>query len=469
MLSTPLLWIFLPLLLGAVAGLLHRRTTLSVILTSGGALALTLLAAFFPEDLTLRIGSVSLAFQESIRILGRRITVVSEMLPFVALMFGLTGLWALSSVIPGVPGLFRPISLAFAALLIAALGVEPFLYAALLIQTAVLVMIPVLSPPGQEAKRGVLRYLSLQTLAMPFILLAGWLLAGVEVLPAESVLVNQTAITLGLGFALWLAVFPFHSWVPMICEEASPLVTSFLLFFLPTTILIFGLNFIDRYAWLRESERLTEILQTMGALMVVVGGTWTAFQTNLKRAFGYAALTETGFSILAVGLQPENGLSWLLMLIPARAMGFWLWGYTLSILETRSDSMALRGVLGFFRRYPILSSGLLLAQLSIAGFPLLASFPVKIALMSALSETAPATGLWTFLGGLGLFLFTIRLLGFLVTSPADRPEGSWAVQEKLYESHPVLLMGVLLLLLGLFPQTFLTILQGILTAFSFLR
>ena len=242
-LSTPIIWIILPLVVAAVCLVLNKRRVFGIILTSVTAFALALLAAFFPEELVLSIGPLTLAFEESLGILGRQITVAYEMLPFIAFIFGMLGLWGFSSNLPGGPSTFHPIGLIITASLTAAMGVEPFLYAALLIETAVLVSIPMLASAEQESHRGILRYLSLMTIAMPLILIAGWLLTGVVILPPESPLIGQTAMLLGLGFALWLAVFPFHSWVPMVSQGSHPTVVSFLLFILPTTILVFGLNF----------------------------------------------------------------------------------------------------------------------------------------------------------------------------------------------------------------------------------
>jgi NADH:ubiquinone oxidoreductase subunit 2 (subunit N) len=468
-LSTPILWVILPMGIAAIVGVFYNRYIFSIILTSVTAFALSMLALFFPENMTLSLGPLNLVFVESLAILGRQITIAYEMLPFITLIFFMNGLWALSSGISSVPKTFRPVSLVMTSLLTAALGVEPFLYAALLIETAVLVSIPMLSPLGQQPHAGVLRFLSLQTLALPFILLAGRLLTGVEALPPDSPLVFQSALMLGLGFGLWLAIFPFHSWVPMVSQRGNPLVTSFLLFIMPTTILLFSLNFIDRYTFLRESQGLYETLRVIGTIMIVIGGIWSAFQDNLKRAFGFAVLTETGFSLLAIGLISQGGLNWMLLLFPVRALSFWLWGYVLTLIEGHTGSLVLKGVKGFGRRYPVLSVGLLLAQLSVAGLPLLAEFPIKISLITAAFETSTPIGVLSFLGNLGVFLFTVRLLAFLVTpEDADFPT-RWSFTEETHEYLPVLIMILALLALGLFPHTFLSGIIQTLTAFSQLQ
>ncbi len=390
-------------------------------------------------------------------------------MPFISLIFFINGLWTLASGIPGVPLTFRPASLVITALVTAALGVEPFLYAALLIETAVLVSIPMLSPLGKAPHPGILRYLTLQTLAMPFILLAGWLLTGVEALPPDSPLVVQSALLLGLGIALWLAVFPFHSWVPMLSERSNPMVIGFLQFIIPSVVILFSLNFINRYTFLRESEGLYQTLRTIGTIMIVIGGGWTAFQKDLKRAFGFSTLTETGFSLLAVGLANQGGLDWMILLMPARALGYWLWSYILTRLESHSGSLELGSIKGFARRYPILSIGLILAQLSVAGLPLLAEFPFKIRLLTSALGESTALGVWGFLGSLGLFLFSLRLLANLVTPDDLEAPNHWEIQEQRREFIPVLLMIGALLVLGIFPQIFLSNILQTLTAFSQLR
>ena len=465
-LSTPILWVLLPLGVSLIALAAFNRKRFSITLTAITSFALSLLAYVFPESMELAIGPLNLSFTESLGILGREITLRYEILPFITLIYFVTGLWALVSGAKGVSRIFRPTSLAVTALLTAALGVQPFLYAALLIETAVLVSIPMLSPLGKAPHPGILRYLTIQTLAMPFILLAGWLLSGVEALPPESPLILQSALILGLGIALWLAVFPFHTWVPMVFESSNPLVTGFLQFMIPAVVMVFGLNFINRYTFLRESNGLYQILQIIGVIMIALGGVWTAVQKNLKRAFGFSTLVETGFSLLAVGLANEGGLVWLMTLMPARALSYWLWGLILTLIEDHLGTADLAHVEGFARRFPILSIGLLLAQLSVAGMPLLAEFPTKLSLLTAAFNTSPILGIWGFIGALGLFLFTLRLLIHLVTPlPEDEPK-QWLVSEHRSEFIPVLSMVVILLIMGIFPKALLADIIQTLTAFS---
>ena len=59
--------------------------------------------------------------------------------------------------------------------------------------------------------------------------------------------------------------------------------------------------------------------------MVVTGGLWAAFQHHLGRIMAYGSIAETGFSLIALSLDPRVGIPILFLLIPARALGLAVW------------------------------------------------------------------------------------------------------------------------------------------------
>lgn len=462
--SAPLLWVALPIVMAVIVALLEKRKKLSIILASGTALFLGGFAQFFPGEQTLDIGPLLIVFQDELGFFGRQIILSRDIYPFIALLFLMTGLWNLASGLSGVPSVFRPISLTMTALLTASLGVKPFLYAALIMEVAILLSIPMLSPQGKKPAAGVQRYLLFQTLAVPFILMAGWLLTGVETLPPESPRILQATLLLGLGLALWLAVFPFHSWVPMLTQKSSPLASSFLLFVLPSTLTIFSLNFLDRYAFLRESALLFEALRVIGVIMIVLGGIWSAVQSDLKRVLGYAALSEIGFSLLAIGLASEGGLIWMVTMIPVRGLSFWFWGIMLSRIEGKVADTTVQRLPGFARQFPALSIGLLIAQLNMAGLPLLAQFPIKLQLLTTALRANQWIGILTFMGSLGLFLFTLRLLAVMMAASTE--ELVRKPSETAFQVGSMVLIVAALVLIGLFPGVFLSGFSKIISTFT---
>jgi NADH:ubiquinone oxidoreductase subunit 4 (subunit M) len=280
--------------------------------------------------------------------------------------------------------------------------------------------------------------------------MAGWMLAGVESSPGDLALSLQSATMLGMGFAFLLAVFPLYSWIPLIAEESSPFVAGFLLWSLPTVTIIFGMGFLDRYTWLRTSPEFTNALTLGGVLMVVTGGLWCAFQNHLGRMMGYAAIAETGFVMLALGLQPSStSLEVVFLHLIPRGLGLAIWALGLSILKEKLGSLDLGALQGIMRAYPVAAGSLILAQLSSVGYPLLAGFPARLALGEGLAQQSLGLAFWLLVGLLGLLIATIRTLAVVVRVPEETP---WAWNESRLQT---IMLGVgvtALFLLGLFPQ-----------------
>ena len=446
--SAPFLWIFLPLILAGILLLLHNQKLIALIACIF-TLLLTLAAWLLPIDTAITIGNWSFKLASSFEILGRHLVLGSADLSLLALIYGSAIVWF--AVAPALKTSRRliPLGLAITALLVAALAVEPFLYAALLIEMAVLLSVPLLSAPGQRPGKGLIRFLIFQTLGMPFILFSGWLLAGIEANPGDLGLVQQAAILIGLGFAFVLAVFPFYSWIPLLTEEALPYTVGFILWMFPTVTLFFGLGFLDHYTWLRDAPALGSVLTSVGVLMIVSGGILAAFQKHLGRIMGYAVIMETGSSILALSLEGTVGLKIFLMFFVPRTLSLVVWALALSILKEHFPTLNMSAIKGQVRAWPFATSGLVLANLALAGMPLLAGFPPHQAIWDGLASKSLAVVIWVLIGNLGLIFSAVRvMLAF-----AAAPEGAKWESRETGAQRNLLAIGILaLLLLGLFPQ-----------------
>ena len=189
--SSPLIWVIIPLIFAGILILTSSRRVLTCVLGAIIALLLAGLAVIFPESFIIKTGITPQEVSDTFLILGRSLQISYENLPFVSILYFFTAAWIVGSGWFKLSKFFPSIALSISALLIAALSVEPFLYAALLIEIIVLLTIPLLSPSNEKTSKGVLRYLVFQSLAVPFILIAGWLLTGIESAPANSPLTMQ--------------------------------------------------------------------------------------------------------------------------------------------------------------------------------------------------------------------------------------------------------------------------------------
>lgn len=446
--SAPILWIALPFIVGVFI-LFFLRERFSALIGGVTAAILALVALVFPIDTALLLGSISLKIAPSIQFFGRSFEINTADGPLLAIIYGLAALWFFGTEASGTTSRFASLGLMIIALLTASIAVEPFLYAALLLEMAAMLAIPLLVSPYQKPGGGAVRFLIYQTLAMPFILFSGWMLAGVEASPGDLSTTTQAGTMLGLGFAFLLAVFPLYNWIPMLMEESSPYVTGFLLWALPTFTVVFALGFLDRYAWLRTSSQLSNAIQFAGVFMVASAGIFASLQRHIGRILGYAAIAESGLLILVMGLRSSEIVTTTFLILIPRGLELTVWALALSIIKRKACSLRFNEVQGLARTYPVAVAALILAHLSMTGFPLLAGFPPRLAIWQALAGQSLVTSFWVFLGMLGLLVAALRTLAVFVM--ADKRK-KWSVNES-WAQRTMLGLGVIgLFILGIFPQ-----------------
>ncbi len=461
--SAALLWIFLPGLAAVGLWFGRKRSGMVVFVATGLCLALAGLALVLPIGKALRLGRLLFELEPVMNIAGRRLVLAEADRPLLTFFYAIAGFWFAGTLSAGGHRQIVPYGLGMVALLVAAVAVEPFLFAALLIEMAVLLSIPMLITPGEaRIGQGVLRYLIFQTLAMPFILLAGWALSGVEANPADATLVSLASIFLGLGFAFWLAIFPFYTWVPLLAGQAPPYAVGFLYLVLPTTALLLGLDFINAYGWLRNASQLYLILRLGGALMVVTAGVWSLFQRNLGRLFGYAMIVETGFSLLAVSLNSHLGGEIFTMIFLPRVIAMGLWALCSAALLKTGRSLDYESLERVAEELPTASAGLAAAVLTLGGLPLLAAFPIRIVLLQEVAGQSPLTAVWVLAGMVGLLFSAFRLLAVLTGGYF----GPRRFQEGRLQSALIIAGAAALLIIGFAPRLFLPLLAGMLKAFT---
>ncbi len=460
--NAPLVWIGLPLLVSVFLAGFYRRTRLVawVGCLFTGFMALLAWRMAIGEPVT--IGPVEFELAAPLNILGRSITLENSDRPLITFFFLAAFIWFTAARLADVHRMFIPLGLGILALLIAAIAVEPFLFAALLIEIAVLLSIPLLNPPGTQPGQGVLRFLIFQTLGVPFILLAGWMLTGVEAGSSSLATTVRAGVILGLGFAFLLAVFPFYTWIPLLVRQSNPYAAGFILFILPTASLLFGLTFFDRYSWLQSVENLPTLLTILGIVMIVTGGIWALFENHLGRVFGYAVILETGFSLIAAGIGMQADYADFAMLFLPRLIGMAVWALALAVILNTYRSLELNSITGLGRKSPLVAISLLVAHFSLAGLPLMAGFPIKVDLVASLAFERPLYAAWILIGVTGLIIAGLKT-AYKMFSPGGNP-----LPHNISRWLRFLLAAgtVAIIIVGILPQLFLPPSQGILEAFQ---
>ena len=423
----------------------HQRMASSIVAAIGaGSIAAFVL--LIPLDEALLLGGISVKFTREWVILGRMFSMSDSVRPMIGFLY-LAGAF----LFPAAWVVRSNRSLPFVGLLIlaavaASLMVDPFIFAAAFIEMAAMGAVFILVTQKHPKSTGATRMLTLYTLAMFSILFTGSLLEVSGITSATPVLAFRLTFMLGFGFAILMAVPPFHLWMPRSADESDPYILMFILVILQSAGFFFLLRFLDSYIWLREQALLYEGIRIAGITTTILAVVFSASQRDIKKLMVYALLIDLGVMLIAIGSGTENGLRLALNLSVVRVIALGVLAVGLSFLCRAANHIEnMRGV-GY--RMPFAAAAFITGLLSTAGTPLTAGFPVRWSLLTLVLNTDKLAA--------GAVIFSMIGLGWLVIRWAAilfaREEGDESITRT--ESPRAFLLGGIMLLfcLGLFPQ-----------------
>jgi len=445
--TAPFLLIVFPIILAIGLFLLRNRQSTSKIVATIFCFLVGISVIYLPIDRGLPIGKISINFASTWIVLGRKFVIEKSDLNFISMLFILGGVWFLGTLFLKGLRLFSPVGVGILGLLVATISVDPFIYSALIIEVIVLLVVLLMTERGKPIGKGVLRYLIFQSLALPFILFTGWVLNVAGVNPSNQATLIQAILFLGLGFVFWLGVFPFYSWVPLVAETVHPYVTGFVFSMVPTVILLLIIDFLNGFAWLRESTIFYSVLLTLGTIMITTGGIWAAFQNQIRRLLGYGVIIEIGLSLIAIGLHQSAGLEYLIMAMVPRIIAILLWVLALSLGCDNADGNKEDFVQGFVHKMPFSAGALMIAMFTMAGFPGFGNFGLRLGLLNSLLALKSAMPFWVLIGLIGYGVGCVRECIIIIG-----PGGSGRMNENRLTVVFLIAGSIALILIGLLPK-----------------
>ncbi|NMC61274.1 MAG: hypothetical protein GYA51_18125 [Candidatus Methanofastidiosa archaeon] len=393
----------------------------------------------------------ALSGNESFTILGRSLNITYDDLPLVGILYLVTCLW-ISATFFYFPNEFFPVfCVIYTALSIASLSIDPFLYSVLILFLANIIYLPVLSLSKFTQIKGRMRFLVFQMLSVFLILLAGWILAGGEIAPVEEDQLFLSSILLGVGIALWLGVFPFHTWIPLLAEEVSFFPFGFLMTLLPVSGIIMLLKFLNNFAWLREYAAIYPALQYLGAIMIFIGGIGAFFQKSITRMSAYTFIFGIGLLLCSVGFIPLASTdlvsTWLIPII----LAFWAISVAYQEMIGYEKGQTIEFLKGKFYEKPLHSILFLAGFCTLIGIPFSSGYPSVILLFTTARKLNSLLLFFIISGEIFVVLATIRLLLRLTF----HSEQKLVIPDKINIDQIMLILVILLnIVLGLFPSVF---------------
>ena len=344
---------------------------------------------------------------------------------------------------------------------------------AIFIEIAAILMVFVIQTERLESTRASLRFLILISLSTPLFLMAAWQIDFYQLSGGlvSSGHLERTALLVAVGFAIWLAVIPFHGWLISTAAESSPPTAAFVLITFPIVAFSTLMHLLLDLPWLVDSFYLVDAIILAGVFTAVVAGILAAVQRGFSELMGYTALFDIGCMLVILGLGGPAAVITILVSLAVRVLALVLIAVSLSTYYLQVPSVGFAQLKGLAYRMPFATAGLIIGGLTLAGVPFTVGFVTRWQLFSSAMEAAP---FWPFLlviGGFGVAVGYLRgLRATLDTNQAGRARsmvGQAGYQEPVPLAVIIVLISATCIVLGLFPWLIIEPLQTVSTLISF--
>jgi len=267
-----------------------------------------------------------------------------------------------------------------------------------------------------------------------------------------------------VGFGIKAAIFPLHSWLPD-AHSNAPSPSSALLSGLVVKVYIFA---IIKVLFRTMNENiiidaigLNEYLLYFAAVGMIMGSVFAIGQKDIKRMLAYSSVAQLGYIFLGVGLATTEGLSAAFFHVISHALMKSALFLSAGAIIYKTEKRKIKDLAGIGYEMPITLIVFSIAALGMIGIPGISGFMTKWYLALAVLEAGRPLFLVVIL--LSSFLNAIYYLPIIVSAfLKPREDGSEEMtRDGIPRSMtmPMLIIAGLTLLLGIFPQVVMNIIE----------
>jgi NADH-quinone oxidoreductase subunit M len=264
-------------------------------------------------------------------------------------------------------------------------------------------------------------------------------------------------VLLVAGFAVKMAMFPIHTWLPDAHSEAPTPISVLLSGVLVETGAYAILRFGGVFFW-QSLLSFSSALAVIGVVTMFYGGLMALVQTDIKRLLAYSTISQMGYIFFGIGVATVFGIAGSLFQIinQALAKGLLFMAAGGVILATKTRNIDELG--GLSNKMPLTATTAMIGVLSIAGAPPLGGFVSEWMILEGgfANFAITGNGLYFALGILGVIAsiisagYMLRFIWKVFLGPLPEKLRNAKEPSKSMLSSMILL-AALLIIFGLLP------------------
>ena len=180
-----------------------------------------------------------------------------------------------------------------------------------------------------------------------------------------------------VGFGIFGALFPFHTWVPD-GHSSAPTAASMFLAGISMKLGGYGCLRVATYLMPEGAHEYQGAIILLAAIAILYGSFATMMQTDLKNINAYSSVSHCGFVLLGIGMLTKTAITGAVMQMVSHGLMTALFFAAIGMLYERTHTRAVAKMGGLLKITPFIGTVFFIAGLCSLGLPGFSGFAAEM-------------------------------------------------------------------------------------------
>ncbi len=192
-----------------------------------------------------------------------------------------------------------------------------------------------------------------------------------------------------VGFGVFTALFPLHTWVPD-GHSSAPTAGSMFLAGISMKLGGYGCLRIATYLLPEGAKQYADIIIILSAIAILYGAFATMMQKDLKYINAYSSVSHVGFSLLGIGMLTQTAITGAMMQMVSHGLMTALFFAVIGMIYDRTHTRQVNEMGGLMKTIPFITTVFFIVGLCSLGLPGLSGFVAEMKVFVGSWENAGA-------------------------------------------------------------------------------
>jgi NADH-quinone oxidoreductase subunit M len=180
-----------------------------------------------------------------------------------------------------------------------------------------------------------------------------------------------------VGFGVFTALFPFHTWVPD-GHSSAPTAGSMFLAGISMKLGGYGCLRVATYIMPEGAKEYATVVIALSTIAILYGAFATMMQKDLKYINAYSSVSHCGFVLLGIGMLTKTSMTGAVMQMVSHGLMTALFFAVIGMIYERTHTRQVNEMGGLLKVMPFISTVLFIVGLCSLGLPGLSGFVAEM-------------------------------------------------------------------------------------------